>query len=349
VFKGWSDSAASSRVVELSPDRKTYTANYAPQSRLSIAAAPADGAKLAAEPSSPDGFYETGSLVSVTANPALGFRIRTWSGDLTGSSSRTAITIDAPKTAVLLLDRVPEIPPLGVRNAAAAALPGPVASGSLISIMGAHLAPQLLAGPANPLAQTLGSVTVRVGGSFLPLMFVSPEQINAQLVSGLAPGVHTLVLRVGGAPETSLQFEVARNAPGLFGAGGDDRSLGAFFHASGEAVTPDKPAQPGEIVSVFATGLGPYRESPPDGFTVTESSLYSLVDPVEVIAGGQRLTPEYAGRAAVAAGVDVIRFKIPSSTTAAGLLEVRVTVNGRESNPVSLPVSASSAERAHYY
>jgi uncharacterized protein (TIGR03437 family) len=286
-------------------------------------------------------------VVSVTANPALGFRIRIWSGDLTGSSSRTAVTIDAPKTAVLLLDRVPAIHPLGVRNAAAGAIAGPVAAGSLISIMGAHLAPELLAGPANPMAQTLGSVTLRVGGSFLPLLFVSPEQINAQLVSGLDPGVHTLFLRVGGAPETSLRFEVARNAPGLFNTGGES-SLGAFFRANGEAVTAENPALPGELLSLFGTGLGPSRQTPPDGFQVEESSAYSLIDAVEVTAAGQRLTPLYAGRAGAGAGVDLVRFTVPPNTTGARLLEVRVTVNGTESNIVSLPVSASPAEHANH-
>jgi uncharacterized protein (TIGR03437 family) len=338
LFKGWSDSAAPARAVELTADPRTYTANYIFQSRLSLSAAPVDGANMTVDPSSSDGFYDTGSVVSVIATPALGFRIRTWSGDLTGSGARAAIAIDAPRTAVLLLDRVPVIAPLGVRNAATGALPGRVAAGSLISIIGANLAAEPLSGPVNPLAQTLGSVTVRVGASFLPLLFVSPGQINAQLVSGLPPGIHTLALRVGNAAETSLEFEVARNAPGLFSAAAVDPSLGAFFRAGGEAVTPEKPAHPGEIVAILATGLGPYRETPPDGFSVEESSAYSLMDAVEVVAGGQWVVPLYAGRTGAVAGVDVVRFAIPSGATASGLLEVRVIVNGRESNPVTLPV-----------
>src|SRR5256885_917050 len=44
----------------------------------------------------------------------------------------------------------------------------------------------------NPLAQTLGGVTVRVGDRFMPLIFVSPSQINLQLPDDLPLGAQTI-------------------------------------------------------------------------------------------------------------------------------------------------------------
>ena len=337
TFKGWLDGGSDKRVIELSADSRTYTASYAAQNRLSIAAAPAEGAAIVADPSSPDGFYDVGALVTLIAKPALGFRIRSWSGDLAGSASAATVSVDAPRSVLLLLDRVPAIAPLGVRNAAQAAVSRAIAPGSLISIFGASLAGNLEVGPSDPLTQTLQGVTVTVDDMFLPLIFVSPQQINAQMVSSIAPGTHSLVIRVHGRPETSAQIEVARNAPGLFSMDWDGVSFGVFVRANGQAVTREMPAQPGETLSLLATGLGSYRQTPPDGFLVGESSAYSTADPVDVIAGGERVMPLYAGRASAGVGVDIVRFTVPPNAMASGFMPVQIVVNGSESNVVLLP------------
>jgi uncharacterized protein (TIGR03437 family) len=239
-----------------------------------------------------------------------------------------------------MLERVPAIAPLGVRNAAFTARAGAVAPGSLISIFGANLATGVETGPSNPLAQTLQGVTARVGDAFLPLILVSPEQINAQLISSLEPGSYTLVVRVGGRAEVSIPIEVARNAPGLFNTLVEDIPLGAFAHANGQPVTPDAPARAGEVVSLFATGLGPYNQTPADGFSVEESPLYGVKDPVEVLVDGEKLPPIYAGRAS-GAGIDVVRLNVPAVKTGSRWLPVQVTVNSIASNVVFLPIAAA--------
>ena len=125
-----------------------------------------------------------------------------------------ALTLDSPRSALLSLDRVPALAPFGVRNAALGASAESVAPGSLISIFGASLAPVLEIGPPSPLAQTLAGVTVRADDTFLPLVFVSPSQINAQLPSTMAEGPHKIIVRWEGKTETSADILVARNAPG---------------------------------------------------------------------------------------------------------------------------------------
>src|SRR5262249_51207251 len=144
--------------------------------------------------------------------------------------------------------------------------------------------------------QTLANVTVRIDDAFLPLIFVSPEQINAQVPANLAEGAHRVTVRWEGKPETSAQVVVARNAPGLFATGGADQPIGSFLRASGDAVTADKPARAGEIVAVLGTGFGPYTSLPPDGFLVDESAGYTLADAVTVAAGDSNPDVLYAGR-----------------------------------------------------
>jgi uncharacterized protein (TIGR03437 family) len=338
VFHGWSDSAEPNRVIALSPDSKTYTANYNSQNMLSLAANPTEGASFILTPASPDGFYDAGSLVSVTAKPAAGFRISAWSGDLSGTSSVGALALDAPRNAILSLDRVPTITSLGVRNAALGASPESVAPGSLISIFGASLAPALEIGPPSPLAQTLEGVTVRVDDAFLPLIFVSPGQINAQLPSALAVGTHTLIVRWEGRPETTAQILVARNAPGLFGNTPPDQPVGSFVRAFGQAVTVDNPARAGEIVSMLGTGLGPYVQQPPDGFLFDETAGYVLKDGVTLIVNDLTIKTLYTGRSAVAVGVDAVRFQVPENLPDSPFLPVKIRINGNESNTVLLPI-----------
>jgi uncharacterized protein (TIGR03437 family) len=247
--------------------------------------------------------------------------------------------MDAPRNAVLSLTRVPTITPLGVRNSALGASAESVAPGSLISIFGASLAPVLEIGPPSPLAQTLSGVTVRADDTFLPLVFVSPSQINAQLPSTIAEGPHKIFVRWEGKPETSADILVARNAPGLFEAARPDQPVGSFVRASGQAVTTDNPARAGEIVSVLGTGLGPYIVQPPDGFLFDETAGYALKDGVSIVVNDQTIDALYAGRSGAGVGVDVVRFRVPANLPDLPLMPVKIRINGQESNTVLLPVS----------
>jgi uncharacterized protein (TIGR03437 family) len=339
LFQGWNDSADGTRQITVSQDSQTYTLSYQQQNHLALSAMPPEGASFAVTPAATDGFYNAGALVSISAQLALGFRFAGWTGDLYGSALAAALSLDSPKVAVLRLDRVPTIAPTGVRSAAMEALPDSVAPGSIISIFGGNLAPASQIGPANPLAQTLQSVTVRVEDTFLPLFFVSPDQINAQISSAISEGIHKITVRWEGQPETTAQIMVTRYAPGLFSTGPPDQPVGSFIHANGEGVTPDNPARAGEIVTVFGTGLGPYATPPPDGFLFDESSAYTLVDAVTVVAGDRNLDALYAGRSAAGVGVDAVRFQLPDALPDSGFLAVKIRINGQESNLVLLATS----------
>lgn len=339
AFQGWGDTSGPVRTIVLTADSKTYTAKYKVQNRLTVSAAPPEGASFTFDPQSTEGFYDAGSLVTVAAKVAAGFRVTAWSGDLSGASTTVALVLDDPKSALLSLDRVPVISPLGVRNAALGAPADRVAPGSLISIFGASLAPALDIGPPNPLAQTLASVTVRVDDTFLPLVFVSPSQINAQLPAATSEGTHKIIVRWEGRPETSAQILVQRNAPGLFGASAPDQPVGSFVRASGQAVTTDNPARAGELVTALGTGFGAYVLVPPDGFIFDETAGYIIADTVVLTVNDLTVAPLYTGRSGAAAGVDAVRFQVPASASASGFLTVKLRVGGQESNTMLLPVS----------
>ena len=337
-FAAWSDSGAQTHDVTVSgTETRILTANFRTTFRLQLAADPAAGARFTVDPPAADGYYLSGAGISVTAEAQPGFRFRRWEGDLTGTSRISFLVVNTPKLARALLDRVPFIAPAGIRNAAGETPDAVVKAGSLITIYGENLAPSLEVGPDNPLSQTLAGVTVTAGGRLLPLLFVSPQQINAQLSSDLGEGTHPLVVRWGGQQITGT-FEVAKNAPGLFSRTVDSRQFVLALHEDGTPVTLESPARRGEAITFLGSGLGHCAPHPPDGFPIPAAPAYVMVDKVEILAGESQPETLSAAGAPGYVGIIAVKFRIGDDMPGASSIPLRVRVNGRLSNEVLLPV-----------
>ncbi len=337
-FLGWSDGGSASHSVAVNGDARTIYANYGPSYKLSVSADPDGGVDVRMDPPSPDLFYRADTAVTLTATARSGFRFRRWGGDLAGVYNVGQLTLAGPRSVMALLDRIPYLAPAGIKNAAGDTPDGTVAPGSIISIYGESLAPRLEIGPSNPLAQSIADVVVTVNDRILPLLFVSPQQINAQINSDLPDGDYTLTVRWTGKPDVTGKFRISRDAPGLFSrAAGPQQAYALALHPDGSLVTPDAPAQRGEMVSVYGTGFGPYDRKIIDGFALPGTLSPMLMDPVEVNAAGQSIQPDWSGGATGYVGMVVTRFQVPDSTPSANV-ELRVKVNGKASNIVLLPV-----------
>jgi uncharacterized protein (TIGR03437 family) len=233
---------------------------------------------------------------------------------------------------------VPALLDGAVKNAAGDTPLNAVAAGSIVSIAGVNLASDLLVGPSNPLTQTLGNVTVRIGSKILPLAFISPSQINAQLPPDLVEGPYKLTVQSDGNPDVSADFTVARNAPGLYNKVVDGQAFGLFLHENGDAITADSPAHRDETVTLLGTGFGPLLQMAPEGFPVPESDTSVLVDPVSIVAGDNALVPTYAGAADGRVGVMAIRFPISDPLPTGTTLPIKVNIGNQDSNTVLLPL-----------
>ncbi len=337
-FAGWSDGGPADRVVSFTNDIQNLSLSYKIMYQMRVSSDPVGGANLKVSPASADGFYTPDTMVFVSAQASPGFKFRRWDGDLTTASTNVVIDMGSPRSLKALLDKTPYIAPAGVRNAAGET-PGPgVAPGSIISILGANLADSYVAGPNNPLSQTVGNITVRIGGTLLPLLFVSPDQINAQLPSDLAPGSYTIYVKSGLQLEIPATLTVSRNAPGLFNQPVDGHQFAVAAHEDGTPITADSPARRGETVTLFGTGFGPYDKAYPDGFPVPQSLQLLLADAVEVHSGDLTLTPDWAGAIAGMIGTTGTKLKITDDLPGSQPVELRVRVQGVDSNKVLLPI-----------
>jgi uncharacterized protein (TIGR03437 family) len=336
-FASWSDGVtALSRSIQVVSDRQTLGASYPYSYLLAASSDPANGSDFVLHPTSDDGFYAGGTAVSVTAQPRAGFRFHYWEGDLSGGLLSGSLTMNQPHSVCAVLDQVPYIAPAGVQNAAAPTPAPGVAPGSIVAIYGSSLAPAPTVGPASPLAQTLAGVTVLMTGRILPLYFVSPQQINAQLPSGLAAGAYSLTVHWEGHDDVQAAFQVVRDAPGLFTEASGGVQYALVTRPNGALATPSAPALPGETVTLYGTGFGPYLGSTPDGFAVPQKLNLPLADPVTILSGSLSLDPTFAGADPGAVGVALVSFRIPDDAVAP--MELLATSNGVKSNSVVVPV-----------
>jgi len=337
-FAGWSNGARGDLVLTLASDTAMVTANYRLMNFLAASSNPRGAVAFSMQPNSPDGYYDAQARVTVSAAPQPGFRFRGWSGDLSGSAPVGLVSMESPRAVQAMVDRVPYVSPAGVQNGAGLTPQQVVAAGSIVSIFGVNLATDTFLGQGSPLTQTLGGVTVRLGDRLLPLMFVSPTQINLQLPSDVPAGTQTLVVSSAGQPDVSATFTIVADAPGLFPQSIDGQTYALAVHADGSPVTPAAPAAIGEAITVYGTGLGATQPNRPDGFALPASPMFLLQDVPTVQLGGvaQQSLSAYALPGAI--GVDAVRFLVGDDVPPSANAQLTLTVGGQPSNTLLLPI-----------
>jgi uncharacterized protein (TIGR03437 family) len=334
-FGSWSDGGASTHTITMSQNFATVTASYSTLYQLNAASTPSNGSAFKYSPSSADSYYTQGTQVTVTAVPNPGFKFGHWTGDLSGSYPIGSVTLVAPENVMANMISVPYIAPAGILNGVGPTPSTSVAPGSIVSIFGQNLATVVQVGPTNPLAQSISGTSVTINDMILPLMFVSPQQINAQLPSELPDGNYTLYVQNTGQPEISGTLTVARDAPGLFFSVIGSTNYAMAFHADGSLITTSSPAVGGETVSFLGTGFGPYQTPIFDGFfppnpppAVSDAVVLSMNG--QTVGSKSTAAPGYTG-------IVQTQFQVPSGLSS-GTVPLMVTINGVESNTVVLPV-----------
>lgn len=337
-FTGWQDGGSEERVVVFDRNAQTLVGTYRTANRLSVVVEPAEAGDLLIAPAAADSFYTTDQSVVITAQARTGYRFRRWQGAASGKSESITLEMSQPRTVTAVFERMKGQGSLAIRNAAGETPVKGLAPGSIISIFGEELAQNVVVGPSAPLAQALGGVSVTVGDRILPLIYVSPEQINALLPSDLEvrEGYIISVKRAGLVDATGT-LDVVQTAPGLFSTGSDPADQAVAIHEDGSPVTSVRPVTPGELLTLYGTGFGLYDQPFVDGFPVPVSPKYSTRAAVEVFVGENPVKPEWSRAVAGTSGTTAIQLRIPADLKT-GTVKVKAAANGQESNAVALPI-----------
>ena len=322
-FLGWDGTNGS---LTAAAGFQTVTARYRTSYHLTLTTQPADAGTWQTSPPSADGYFPAGTTVTLSYRPSPGARFQNWKLDLSGPLNPTTIVMSASHAVCAMVLPAPTLPrALQISNAAADA--ATVAPGSIASLFGSNLADITAGSTSNPLPQSMGGVSLVCAGHILPLLYVSPGQINFQVPSDLSPGRYQLEIHRAAASLRQIAFTVARNAPGLFMA----------IRPDGSVPTESSPVHAGDRLLLYGTGFGPYTQALIDGFRSPATLNDPLVDPIQVLAGGETLTPAFAGAAPALTGIALVEVDLPQDFMGGDPVELQVIVGGVVSNTVVVP------------
>ena len=147
----------------------------------------------------------------------------------------------------------------GMANSAAN-VAGYYAPNSFLSIYGQNLSyvvkpisPDDIHSGVLPIALTGTGVGVLINMVPADMYYVSPNQVNVLIPPSLIAGPATVQLQNDGLYGPPVVITLSAAAPVLFQL---DAVNALATHGNWPVITPQSPAQPGEVVVLYATGLG---------------------------------------------------------------------------------------------
>jgi len=239
----------------------------------------------------------------------------------------SALTLALMLAAIAVADN-PKYSTGSIVNAADNQL-GPLAANAIGTIYGQNLAYGTASLTANdviagvlPTFLAGTDVSVLVGGLAANLYYASPTQINFLVPCNLLPGPVNLQLVINGLAGPAVPIQLAPSSPALFML---DLKNAVATRPDGSVVTPDNPAAPGDIVILYATGLGQTSPAVECGVLPTKAAPLADIANFTIVLDGTAVDPSailYAGIAPGFAGLYQINVTLPNSTGANPQLQI---------------------------
>ena len=281
--------------------------------------------------------------LSLRSDQATGLYTVTWQpGKVT---SQTTITVQA--TSGTLAAATAQISGAVSQNSAPVLFPGGtvnafyeksgvLAPGTIAEVFGSGLASGTASTPL-PLPILFNGTSALAGGLPTPLFFLSTGQLNLQIPPELRGGrQYQMIVSANGAITLPDTLDMNPVQPGIKAF--DDGHTLAQRPGDGSLVDAAHPAKPGEILTLYALGMG--ATNPP----VASGQLAPAVPPFApvtatpiVTVNGANADILYAGLTPGAIGLYQINIRVPDNA-AAGDLDVVVTQNGVPANTTKLIV-----------
>jgi uncharacterized protein (TIGR03437 family) len=227
----------------------------------------------------------------------------------------------------------------------------PVAPGDVTVILGEQLSYAPLAvGPPPPLAATVGGAQVLVNGLAVPMYYSSYGQLAFQMPVDIAPG--TALVQVVRDTQTSntVSVDVASRAPRLLRIGVGD--YGAIVNASQGNSIPmpvgalpgvdTRPAHVGDVLTVYAIGLGPTSPTVATGQAAPSSEPFARLTETPTLnfggsVGGGLAKPSFAALTPGYAGLYQVNVAVPQNSPK-GTVNLTLVFSDAVSNAVQIEI-----------
>ena len=233
--------------------------------------------------------------------------------------------------------------PGGAVNAATNAV-GPIAPGSYVSLYGSGFTNSIVSAPATGFPTKLGGVTVFVNGFAAPLQFVSPTQINLQVPWELGMGNGTAPFTVMVDGPTAKGTRAGSPVNGTF-SNSVTSPVGVYSPGVFAAAQPDgtpvvsKPAKAGDVIVLFANGLGQVNNQPASGeLSPSDPSKLATVRQLPTVTiGDLPASVQFAGLAPGFVGAYQVNIVVPAGVRS-GAAPLVITAGGISSPAFSLAI-----------
>jgi uncharacterized protein (TIGR03437 family) len=142
---------------------------------------------------------------------------------------------------------------------------------------------------------------------------------------------------VGGTDSNEITVRAAPASVGYFSTTGNGLGTILAAHVDGSPINASSPASAGEIVVLYATGLGSLANAVAEYDWPTTANPTSV--PVQADVGGVQATILYAGAAPGYPGVYQVNIVIPPGATTSSGANVRIFEGYAQTHPkVTVPI-----------
>jgi uncharacterized protein (TIGR03437 family) len=248
----------------------------------------------------------------------------------------------------------PVIASLGVRNSASYTLPGlpnsGIALGSLFIVFGQNMGPAKIVQVSSfplPTSQGLAgtSIQVTINGTEVDaiMLYTLATQVAAVLPSTTPIGTGTMTVTYNGQSSAPAPITVMKSSFGIFAVNQSGTGQGVLQNVNSQTDRPFNSstvsAQPGQVMILWGTGLGPVSGKEQDGPLPGDMPNLN----VHVWVGGKDAVIQYRGRSGCCTGDDQIVFVVPAGVEGCAV-PVYVQVDNTVSNFVTMAIGSGGAQ-----
>ncbi|MBC8166052.1 MAG: hypothetical protein H7Y20_09280 [Bryobacteraceae bacterium] len=183
--------------------------------------------------------------------------------------------------------------------------------GKFLSHTTRSLQPEDIAAGILPTTLRGTGVRVIVGGFLAPVLYISPTQVNFVVPPSLLPGDWELRLGLDSRSGPAVRVRLSAASPALFSM---DPEFVIATRGDGSLLTNEKPGKGGEIVVLYATGLGTTLPPIVSGQIVVGAAGLERMRDFRVELNGEAVAAErvlYAGLAPGFAGLYQVNLRLP--------------------------------------
>ncbi len=234
-----------------------------------------------------------------------------------------------------------------IASVSAASYHGEMTADSIAAAFGENLAAGVAIAATLPLPTQLGGVTIKVTDAEgvtrdAPLFFVSPNQINYQIPTGVSVGIASLIVYRDGNIAAKGTAPIIPAAPALFAANanGEGVPAAALLRVRGSELLYEPVARYDAQLQRFVPvqiDLGPEGDQV---FLVLFGTGFRSAGAANarITIGDEESEVLYAGPAPGFAGLDQANVRIPRSLIGKGEVSIAFTADNRSANAVTVNV-----------